>query len=313
MAVASDASGANLLAVGVTVESELSELWTSNDFGVSWAKRWTQPDSSYLLPNSVASDAVGLHLLAGCSFALVQSSADGGSTWTNHAFEGFSIAGATVASDSTGTRLVGVPVTDYGMADLWTSSDSGQTWTNKTAGSLAGGGVNGPVASDATGTHLAVAEMLSNDLWTSPDSGATWTKRTIGLPSSVGLTSVASSAAGDHLVVASAGGMAGRLCVSTDAGATWTCPASGLPTNVRWTSVATDGMGDRLVAGSIMGGIWTSTDGGSTWNEQTDGLSPATSWRGVASDEAGAHLVAVSGHFQGDGQALDDTGDIWTH
>src|SRR6185312_1114151 len=91
-----------------------------------------------------------------------------------------------VASDSTGTKLVALNaangVTPQG--DIWTSTDGGVTWTNRTAGTEASGQHWSTVASDASGARLVAVNLQENglgpavDVWTSADSGATWINRT---------------------------------------------------------------------------------------------------------------------------------------
>jgi hypothetical protein len=82
-----------------------------------------------------------------------------------------------VASDATGAHIVAASA-DGSANDIWTSSDSGMTWTNRTKGTAASGNEWAAVASDATGTHLvAVASdgvplpgitplFLQGDIWT---------------------------------------------------------------------------------------------------------------------------------------------------
>jgi len=82
-----------------------------------------------------------------------------------------------VASDATGAHLVAASSGDA-RRDIWTSSDSGATWTDDTAGTDASGNNWGAVASDATGAHLVAASddpppgggggspLVGGDIWT---------------------------------------------------------------------------------------------------------------------------------------------------
>lgn len=70
---------------------------------------------------AVALDASGNNLLAGANVNRTQTGAAAGNSWRS------------LASDSTGTNLVAVAV------DFWTSSDSGATWVNRTAGKAGAG------------------------------------------------------------------------------------------------------------------------------------------------------------------------------
>jgi hypothetical protein len=107
-----------------------------------------------------------------------------------------------VASDSTGAHLVAITV----YSDIWTSSDSGVTWVNRTVGTAASLQSWMAVASDSSGAHLVAASSheSENDIWVSGDGGATWSNVTSGTAAS-GQTwvAVASDTAGAHLVAVS--------------------------------------------------------------------------------------------------------------
>src|SRR6185312_16538916 len=94
--------------------------------------------------------------------------------------------------------------------DVWTSTDFGVTWANRTAGTSASGLGWSSVASDATGQHLVAVQHGSNGIdiwpgiWTSSDFGVTWTDRTASTmdgPLPLSLERVASDATGQYLVV----------------------------------------------------------------------------------------------------------------
>ena len=82
---------------------------------------------------------------------------------------------SALASSSDGTKLAAAVY----AGNVWTSTDSGGTWTE--------GPVNTKdkywqaIASSSDGTKLAAA-VWNGAIWTSADSGATWTERTVGLP-----------------------------------------------------------------------------------------------------------------------------------
>lgn len=211
-----------------------------------------------------------------------------------------------VASSSTGSHLVAVATADVPEANpgIWTSTDSGATWTNRTAETPASGELWAAVASDSTGTYLvavaeADAQWSSQDVWTSADAGATWTKRTRMTSTSnfVEAPLVASDSTGTHLVVAD-----GDIWTSADSGATWSDQAvEGSTKAESWVGLASDSTGAHLVGGTAYSDIWTSSDFGATWTNRTAGT-PASGqqWAAVASDSTGANLVAVS------------LGNIWT-
>jgi len=191
-------------------------------------------------------------------------------TWTQqNAYSGWQ----SVASSADGTRLVAVA--GYPQS-LYTSIDSGATWTAQSNG-IPNGNFWGSVASSADGTRLAAAAN-PGAIYTSTNSGATWTAQTNGLPNggTNSWISIASSADGTKLVVApgsppgySVGGPKGPIYTSTNSGATWT--AALVAFGQIWTSVASSADGTKLAAVSQEGsspnsGLYISANSGVSWN-----------------------------------------------
>jgi hypothetical protein len=278
---------------------------------------------------AVASDSTGMKLVVVGTD--IWTSTNGGSTWTNQTPLGpaHNHSWTAVASDSTGMKLVAVvngaadadpnfnPEVQDG--DIWTSTDGGVTWTDRTQSSSAHGQAWFSVASDSTGTNLVAVTpgqgvLGPGAIWTSTNAGATWINQTAGVPDMVpqGWNSVASDSTGTKLVAATNGG---DIWTSTNGGVTWTDrtssgPAHGPPNAIGgwgWASVASDSTGDRLVAVADAGDIWTSTNAGLTWTDQTSS-GPASNqvWFSIASDSTGTNLVAV------DALVTGNNGDIWT-
>ena len=258
-------------------------------------------------------------ILIATLFVACNEASDGDAVWFNRT-EGAPASGGVwqdVASDASGASLVAV--TSSGgyelIGDIWTSSDYGATWINRTA-TQAPGQRWKAVASDASGTHLVALTLAtaaganpSTDVWTSVDAGVTWVKRTTIASTSpvyVGPT-VASDATGTHLVVA-----AGNIWTSADMGMTWTDRSAGTSSAAqRWVDLASDATGARVVAVTAYGDIWTSSDHGATWTNRTAGSAASTQdWSAIASDATGTHLVAVCTQSSSD-RGLRD-GDIWT-
>jgi hypothetical protein len=163
--------------------------------------------------------------------------------------------------------LVAADANSFFTGYIYTSTDSGVTWTQQT-----GSGDRGwnAVASSADGTKLVAAE-LGGYIYTSTDSGVTWTEQTDSGMN--GWVSVDSSADGTKLVAADGYFSSGYIYTSTDSGVTWTQQTgSGSRT---WTSVASSADGTKLVAaakGFNFGTgayLYASFDGGTTWTEQT--------------------------------------------
>ena len=89
----------------------------------------------------------------------------------------------SITSSADGTKLAAV----VSGGSIYTSADSGATWTEQTA---AGSRYWSSIASSADGTKLA-AVVESGSIYTSADSGATWTEQTAA--GSRGWQSIASS------------------------------------------------------------------------------------------------------------------------
>ena len=175
---------------------------------------------------------------------------------------------SSVASSSDGTRLVAVSggfdidgvLTNGGY--IYTSSDSGATWTQRTAPQQ--GWVS--LASSSDGTKLVA---VGNDsIYRSSDSGTTWAQT----GAQQLWSSVASSSDGTKLVAVVAGD---HIYTSSDSGVTWTQTTA---PQQDWVSVASSSDGTNLVAvsggvlvdGAVVndGYIYTSSDSGVTWTQR---------------------------------------------
>jgi hypothetical protein len=269
---------------------------------------------------AVASDSTGTKLVVVVVGGGIWTSTDRGSTWIERAPSGLAHIQQwmSVASDSTGTNLVAVvngfhdvPGDDPAAfsGDVWTSTDSGATWTDQTASSPAHGQAWKSVASDSSGTKLVAASIGA--IWTSTDSGATWTQtQTATGMERQGWQAVASDATGTNRVAV---GYGAGVWASKDGGVTWT---DRTPVDPRWqaaygdqmegwSSVASDTTGAKLVAAVNTGDIWTSADGGLTWSDT--GPEPGWQvWTSVASNSTGTNLVAIAGLVNG------YSSEVWT-
>ncbi|MDB6026434.1 MAG: hypothetical protein JWM68_2657, partial [Verrucomicrobiales bacterium] len=176
-----------------------------------------------------------------------------------------------VASSADGTKLVAA----LSYSELYTSGDSGVTWTRNMQ--VPQDVYWNAVASSADGTRLVA---LTDQVYTSANSGVTWTAQT-GSPSGY---CVASSADGAKLVM----GTGTSIYTSTSAGATWTVRNTGVP-NTSWASVASSSDGTKLVAAPSSGKLYTSANSGVSWTAH-DAI---RSWESVASSADGTRLVAV--------------------
>ncbi len=196
----------------------------------------------------------------------------------------------TVASNSDGTKLIAA----VGGGDIWTSSDSGATWT---ANNVNGGFNNWQsVASDSTGTKL-VAVVYGGDIWTS--SNGTWTAN--GVNNGFDWwDAVASNSDGTKLIAAigsTSGYETGDIWTSSNSGYSWTANNVNGGNNM-WQSVASDSTGTKLAAAVYGGDICTYSNGAWTANNVNGG---SNYWQSVACNSTGSKLVAAVYN-----------GDIWT-
>ncbi len=221
---------------------------------------------------AVGSSADGVKLTALDYGGTLFTSANSGGDWTP-VRTGPPGGCKALASSTDGSKLVAAAVysldDEYGSeGEIYTSTDSGATWTNRNWGPFAS-----CVASSADGSKLVAGAQQVGRSWdptwgvydyyetpgpigVSTDSGATWTTTSAPL----GLWStIASSADGSKLVVA---GMNSGLYTSTNSGVTWQ------GASIKWLqspSVASSADGDKLVVADVYGLVYRSTDSGRTW------------------------------------------------
>ncbi len=245
--IASSADGSKLVAaVGYTIYSTGQTGYIYTNSGATWAHTGSSGNWS-----GVASSADGTKLVAtDHNNNLIAVSSNGGVSWTTTSFS--SILWTSVASSADGTKLVAVA----SSGQIYTSTNSGSSWTQQVSGS-----VNWTaVASSSDGTRL-VATGNSGQIYVSVNSGVTWIAQSS--PVTGVLTSVASSADGSRLAVASGGsGATGNIYISSDFGSTWT-QSAGAPT-ASWADIASSADGSLLAAVVYGGYIYVSSQSSTT-------------------------------------------------
>jgi hypothetical protein len=190
-------------------------------------------------------------------------------------------------------RLAGAAAIRRGApSGILTSPDVGTTWKSTTMPATDSWNA---VASSADAGTLVGVDGTAAAVYTSTDSGNTWTQRT---PSFQAFTSLASSADGTRLVVASQGnGSGGPIFISTNSGLNWTQTTAPIS---NWVSVACSADGRTLLAAdggaSAQGHLYLSTDSGATWTV-TNAL--LAHWSSVAVSADGTKMVAAEngGHI----------------
>ena len=190
-----------------------------------------------------------------------------------------------IASSSDGTKLAAYETTTEttGTAgNIWTSSDSGETWTYRASSKNWYG-----IASSSDGTKLA-AVVYQGYLWTSSNSGETWTNRV----STRNWYGIASSSDGTKLAAIVSGG---NIWTLSDSGAnnwSWNERLVGDGTQ-NWNGIVSSSDGTKLAATVTNGNIWTSSDSGANWNKHAPGGADVHSWRGIALSSDGTKIAAV--------------------
>ncbi len=224
-------------------------------------------------------------------------------TWTEQTGSGNRLW-YSIAASSDNTKLVAVTSSTTGgeKGDIYTSTDSGVTWTSRNKLSYWSS-----VASSSDGIKLVAvsqgegASSTGAQIYTSTDSGATWTAR----ESNRVWRSVASSSDGTKLAAVAHG----YIYTSTDSGATWTEQTSS--GSRYWYSISSSSDGIKLVAAtqqstSSNGQIYTSTDSGVTWKA----TGQSGNWTAVVSSSDGKRLAAVA--YGGYVYTSTDSGVTWT-
>ncbi|MBX3290778.1 MAG: hypothetical protein KF855_15795 [Acidobacteria bacterium] len=241
----------------------------------------------------------------------------------------------SITSSADGSKLAAVS-----NNALFTSTDSGETWTQQNTG---GSGNWVSITSSADGTKLAaVRTNISGErIYTSTDSGVTWTIRehirlwqsitssadgTIlaagdnngriyisadsgetwvirSLGSQV-LRAITSSADGTKLAATGTGTFGSQIYTSTDSGLTWTARES----NRQWNSITSSADGTKLAAVVLNGHIYTSTDSGITWTARMTDAN--RNWPSITSSADGTKLAAVV--LGGQIWISTDSGSTWT-
>lgn len=202
--VASSAEGTRLIAA-----TTFGQLFISTNFGANWSSNTAPGTSVGYGADSVASSADGFTLAVGGNN--ICTSTNGGQTWVTNDF--FNALFMSICSSADGTKLAAANGCG-GPGYIYTSSDSGATWTMNT---------NAPelnwisIASSADGTKLVATGWYGSGqpygpVYTSSDSGMTWTSNNLQEITWMG---VASSADGNtHFVAGAISAAQGQVWIS---------------------------------------------------------------------------------------------------
>jgi photosystem II stability/assembly factor-like uncharacterized protein len=219
------------------------------------------------------------------------------SVWTNCSPDSRDYV--AVASSSDGTKIVTGTLVSGQVGKIWTSTDSGLTWVERTS---AGQHKWSDLASSSDGMKLAATTFTNSGgdfIYTSTDGGETWTAQT-----AAGLRdwqAIASSSDGTRLAAVCG---TGYIYTSSDSGQTWNQRNS---STIYWSSIASSADGMKLAAvNSTRARVYLSTDFGVTWTYK----SGCANARMVESSSDGTKLFVLG---TGDIYRSLDSGATWTN
>jgi hypothetical protein len=267
--IAGDSTGQYLVA---TVDG--GTVWTSSDYGANWTSLTNSSGVSWL---GAAISADGTTMVAGETVPWISN--NGGTTWTQYSIYSAGTALNFSAFVSSNGAFIAVGVNGSNAQNIWTTSNSGSTWTEQTD---SGAREWTAIAGSSDGSVMVA---LANNYYilVSNNSGATWVLK-YALRDWRG---AACSSTGQYMAATAYGGY---ILTSDDYGDEW----FERETERNWTGIASDSTGAYLVALVSGGSIWTSADYGSTWIERTSAGTRA--WQSVSCSSTGNNIIAgVSG------------------
>jgi hypothetical protein len=260
--------------------------------------------------SAITSSIDGANLAATVNGGTIYTSSDSGVSWTART-DGVNPSNGlpatanwvSIASSGDGAKLAAIAATPNG--GVWTSSNSGSTWTQ---GTLTGTNSWTGISSSRDGNYLAAiaSNIIGIYIWTT--STNTWTLKTTGLPTLVtNWSSITSSANGQYLAASIDSTVApGGIYRSSNYGDNWSAFAG----NFRWSYITSSSLGQYLAAPIFNGQILTSLDYGVSWTARA---SISTTWKCIESSSDGTKLAAVSnGAGTGTMYTSSNSGISWT-
>jgi hypothetical protein len=201
-----------------------------------------------------------------------------------------------IVMSNDGIKLAAVAYGDR----LYISSNSGNSWTQTSAGTTVQNWNGLTLSTNGDDTHLAAC-VNGGTIYTSDDGGSTWTNHTSS--GTRNWKSVAMSDDATKLVACVDGGY---IYKSGDSGTTWTqdTTVSGGTTQL-WSSISSNSDGTKLIASINGGALYTSSDSGTTWTSRDS--SRNWTYAEFATDNTYA-VACVSGGYI---YVSDDYGTTW--
>jgi hypothetical protein len=268
--------------------------------------------------NYLASNASGQYLAAVVELGDIYTSDCSGSFWINQTIgktdqSGNNLSGlnwSSIVSDASGQHLVSC----VKGGNIYTSSNFGTTWINKTIGKTDQSGNNlsglnwSCVASNTTGQFLATC-VNGGSIYISIDYGSTWYNQIVGTKSDLNKkswVSIALNSNGGGLAAVSSDGtlLHGYSIVTNNPMMTLMDRTSLLINNQNWIKVVYASSGETVFAAVKGGDIYTTanlkTATTDSFKNITNGKLDIRSnsmnnlnWNSIAADSTGRKLVAV--------------------
>jgi photosystem II stability/assembly factor-like uncharacterized protein len=155
------------------VTTNPSRIFASGDFGATWAQVTSSAFATGFNLYDVAMSSSGaVQVVWGGSNAGICTSADTGATWTYREPTGSTMSWRAVGVSGDGTHMTAAA---YTAAQLYVSTDSGETWTARGPSKRWRNIAMSSDGSKQTATSYA-ASLEADSIFTSSDSGVTWTE-----------------------------------------------------------------------------------------------------------------------------------------
>jgi prepilin-type N-terminal cleavage/methylation domain-containing protein len=262
-------------------------VYTSTDAGVTWVERGP---SGRLGDIAGSSDGTKLITFSqGGATRYIYVSSDSGVSWTTTAAScGGQCQLSAVAVSADGSIMAVIHGNGPNSGRLWTSSDTGATWTER----VTGGPPFTDVAMSADGQTILIAPVGGYQIRKSINGGASFSSAA-GLGASYWAVSCNTTCSG--VVAARWGGGSGDVVsYSSDTMATLVTP-SGLPaTHYYRGGAAISDDGQKIVTGQDGGGIFTSTTATAFVARPSFGTT-ATTWKEFDVTPDGSTFI-IAGH-----------------
>jgi len=174
--------------------------------------------------------------------------------------------------------------------NIWTSSDYGVNWTERTTGATRGWM---SISSSSTGQYQT-AMVWNGNIWTSSNFGVNWVDRTTGTTAvNKNWRSVSLSSTGQYQTAVAT---YNNIWVSSDFGVNWVDRTTGTTAeNNNWYSVSISSTGQYQTAVvTSSGNIWVSSNFGVNWVDRTTGTTGANKdWYSVSLSSTGQYQTAL--------------------